>query len=728
MAAHLPAGPPGRDPRWTVGENPLRHNVSDVSVFTVGAGAVATRGVLEESESGAGPETLISGVYIGAGPEQHLLEGPRWTRVDVDPPQAAQRFLDLYGGVLHRVETLGDGTFRSIRFACADRPGVLVMRVETTRELNPGAPVRRPGIESGVHTADIPIDAIAHDAETRCLRVESDACGAVVTAAAQRRTDSGLDRIMAVVADSAPGHGALSTVGHGDDPAVGRGDDSAAGHGACSVGEGGAARARRLLARAWDTGVDGLLAGHRAAWARRWATTGIELPDDPETEMAVRFALFQLWCNAGAHGENPVGARGLSGSGYSGHVFWDSDVFVLPALVSMDPDAGAAIVAYRVARLPAARERARAEGRRGARFPWESALDGTDVTPRSGFLGGIAVPILTGTREEHITADVAWAADHYAEWTGRPEFLETAARDLLVDTARCWASRVDEDSEGRAHISNIIGPDEYHESVDDNAYTNVMARWNLRRAARLQPRNSMEASEFAQWRHLADRIADQLSPDGRYQQFTGYFSLEPLLAAEVARPPLAADVLLGQQRVARSQLIKQPNVLMLHHLIPEELEPGSLSVNLDYYAPRTTHGSSLSPAIMAALLARAGRPDEALEMLRAALRLDLDDRTASTASGLHMATLGGVWQAVLSGFAGARVRDGVLHLHPQLPGAWRELGLTFRCLGRRVCLRITPRGIGVRTDGPIRMAIGTRSPVVVTGDMWCPLSEEEHGE
>ncbi|GAB4585915.1 glycosyl hydrolase family 65 protein [Nocardia sp. IFM 10818] len=696
VVAHLPAGPPGQDPRWTVGENPLRHNVSDISVFTIGAGAVATRGVPEESEAGAGPETLISGVYIGAGPEQHLLEGPRWTRVDVDPPQAAQRFLDLYGGVLHRVEAVGDGTFRSIRFACADRPGVLVMRVETTRELNPGPPVRRPGIESGVRTTDIDIEDLAPDVETRCLRVESDTDGAVVTAGAQRRTAAGLDRIAAVVADSATGDGA--------------------------------ARSRRMLTQAWETGVDSLLTSHRAAWARRWATTGIDLPDDPETEMAVRFALFQLWCNAGAHGENAIGARGLSGSGYSGHVFWDSDVFVLPALVSMDPDAAAAIVAYRVNRLPAARERAAAEGRRGARFPWESALDGTDVTPRSGFLGGIPVPILTGTREEHITADVAWAAHHYAEWTGDTEFLETTARDLLVDTARYWASRLDEDSEGRAHISNIIGPDEYHESVDDNAYTNVMARWNLRRAARLQPRNAREAAEFAQWRDLADRVVDQLHPDGRYQQFTGYFSLEPLLAADVSRPPLAADVLLGQQRVARSKLIKQPDVLMLHHLIPEELEPGSLRVNLDYYAPHTTHGSSLSPAIMAALLARAGRPDEALELLRAALRLDLDDRTASTASGLHMATLGGVWQAMLAGFAGARVQDGVLSLQPELPSAWRELGIAFRCLGRRVRLRITPRGVGVRSDGPIRMAIGKRSPVVVTGDLWCPWSEEEHSE
>ncbi|WP_024805024.1 glycoside hydrolase family 65 protein [Nocardia sp. BMG51109] len=410
----------------------------------------------------------------------------------------------------------------------------------------------------------------------------------------------------------------------------------------------GTGRVLHSLRHAWRTGVDGLLAAHRDTWARRWRDVGIELPDDPETELAVRFALFQLWCNTGSiHGESAVGARGISGPGYRGHIFWDSDVFVLPALVSIDTAAAGAMVAYRVHRLDAARKRARSDGRRGARFPWESAADGTDVTPRSGYLGGVPVPILTGTREEHITADIAWAAHHYAEWSGT-----APARELLTETARYWASRARTDRDGRGHIDGVIGPDEYHEYVDDNAYTNVMARWNLRRAARLAPRNTWEAEEFEQWNELADGIVDQLYSDGRYEQFTGYFDLEPLTAAAVAGRPVAADVLLGQARVAGSQLIKQPDVLMLHHLVPEEVAPGSLVPNLEFYGPRTTHGSSLSPAIMAALLARAGRADEALEMLRPALRLDLDDRTATTAAGLHMATLGGVWQALLVGFAG----------------------------------------------------------------------------
>ena len=234
------------------------------------------------------------------------------------------------------------------------------------------------------------------------------------------------------------------------------------------------------LSAAGDLGFDRLLAEHRAAWAARWEAVDVRIPDDPAAQLALRFALFQLWCNTKSGDELAVGARGLSGTGYAGHVFWDADVFVLPAMVSIDPAAAAAMIRYRLRRLKAARARARAAGRRGARFPWESAASGEDVTPASGHLGGRVVPILTGQLEEHVTADVAWAAARYAEWTGRPARL---ALPLLLETAGYWASRCRLDDAGNAHIDGVIGPDEYHERVDDNAYTNVMARWNLRAAA-----------------------------------------------------------------------------------------------------------------------------------------------------------------------------------------------------------------------------------------------------
>ncbi|MEU7143925.1 glycosyl hydrolase family 65 protein [Nocardia sp. NPDC046473] len=679
------------DTSWVIREksgNTLRRRISE-ALFTVGDGGIGTRGSVEEADEDAAPAVLVAGVYTGVGPEQHLLDCPRWTGLAIDPTVAAdERVLDLRAGVLYRRESTGD--FQSLRFACADRSGVFVLRATAASgRVEPGEPLRT--------GADATRPSGGPHAERQSLRTAFADGGAVVATAAQWTVDGEaqrqLDRI-AVYTVERPGD-------HADQ------------------------RAARILADASAQGVDRLLDAHKAAWSDRWSAVGIDLPDDPEVELAVRFALFQLWCNANTHGESAVGARGVSGPGYRGHVFWDSDVFVLPAMVSIDPDAAAAMVAYRMNRLPAARNRARAGNARGARFPWESAADGTDVTPTSGYLGGVPVPILTGPLEEHITADVAWAADYYAEWTGQPEFVATTARDLLTDTAAYWAYRCRLDPAGRAHLDRVIGPDEYHEVVDDNAFTNVMARWNLRRAALLEPRDATEASAFSAWQRLADRIVDQRQPDGRYEQFTGYFDLESLVAADVATPPVAADVLLGQARVAGSQLIKQPDVLMLHHLVPDEVAPGSLIPNLDYYAPRTTHGSSLSPAIMATLLARAGRPDDALEMLRTALRLDLDDRTGTTASGLHMATLGGVWQAMLAGFAGVRVRAGVLRVRPVLPAGWHRLGLAFRCLGSRVRLDISVDGVQIRSDGTIVVAVEDMAPVELVGAAWFATGKQE---
>jgi trehalose/maltose hydrolase-like predicted phosphorylase len=664
------------DPEWIVcetGTGPLRRRVIE-SLFTLGAAGVATRGSVEETAAGAQPMVLAAGVYDGTGPGQHLLPGPVWTGLAVEPaPTGDRRVLDLRTGVLERTE-LTDGCcpLRTLRLASITIPGVVAMRAEapSARLRQPGRPLRRPagaamaaGREDGMYWA---------------------------------RTDAGTGGIAAVAVQRSRRDGPMRTVQRV----------------AAYVGDGryrpGLRAAADALRAAGSAGFDRLLADHRAAWADRWDAVDIQVRGDPRAQLALRFALFQLWSAITNRGELALGARGLSGPGYSGHVFWDADVFMLPAVTAMDPAAGAAMIRYRLRRLDAARARARAAGLCGARFPWESAADGQDVTPRSGRLGGRRVPILTGQLEEHITADVAWAAAHYASWTG---LRAPAVGPLLAETARFWASRCRLDAKGRAHIDGVIGPDEYHERVDDNAFTNMMARWNLRVGADA----GNDPAEARQWRELADRLVDGYDPaTGRYEQFAGYFGLEPLLIKDIAVPPVAADLLFGRDRVARSQLIKQPDVLMAHHLVPDQVVPGSLGPNLDCYDPRTAHGSSLSPAITASLLARAGRPDEALAMLRLALDLDLDDLTGMTGAGLHMANLGGVWQAVVFGLAGVSVRAGALSVDPRLPGAWDGLQLRFRCLGRKVRLDITHDRTQICADGPLAVALTGQAPRMVT--------------
>jgi len=457
-------------------------------------------------------------------------------------------------------------------------------------------------------------------------------------------------------------------------------------------------RAAAKLARFEEGGFEPALSAHREAWAQRWEDADVVIDGDSDLQRAIRFAVFHLMASAADDGEAAVGARGLSGPGYRGHVFWDSDVFVLPFLAATHPAAARAMLEYRVARLPAARAAAKRLGRSGARFPWESARDGIDVTPASARdQAGRPIRIRTGELEEHIVADVAWAAKCYLDWTGDEDFAAGSGRDLLVETARYWASRVRLDADGRAHIYGVIGPDEYHEPVDDNAFTNVMARWNLRRAAELDG----DDGERTTWLGLADALVDGFDPvSGLYEQFAGFFRLEPLVIADVAaRRPIAADLLLGAERVSSAQVLKQADVLMLHHLVPDEVAPDSLAPNLSFYEPRTAHGSSLSPAIHAALFARAGRLSEALAAFDIAARIDLDDLTGSTASGLHLATMGGLWQALVFGFAGIRPRADALAVTPALPPRWEALEVRLRFRGRPLALRIDHDDVSVSGAG-----------------------------
>jgi trehalose/maltose hydrolase-like predicted phosphorylase len=324
------------------------------------------------------------------------------------------------------------------------------------------------------------------------------------------------------------------------------------------------------------------------------------------------------------------------------------------------------------------------------------------------------LPIRTGLSEEHITAQVAWAASCYVDWTGDQEFAQGPGLRLFVETARYWRSRIRLDNTGRAHLYGVIGPDEYHETVDDNAFTNVMARWNLRRAADAvesapTAASDVDPEEIARWRELADALIDGYDPITRvYEQFTGFNQLQSLLIADVApRRPIAADLLLGSDRVRATQVIKQADVLMLHHLLPDEVEPDTLEPNLRFYGPRTAHGSSLSPAIHAALYARAGDHAQALHALDLAARIDLDDLTGTTSSGLHLAAMGGLWQAFAFGFAGLRPGAKQLRIDPRHPPAWDALEVRVVYRGSRLRIRTTDDVLDIRAAPGAAVVVGT---------------------
>jgi hypothetical protein len=678
-----------RDPRWLLELEVADGHLQRVhaSLLALSNGTVGTSGEVEWQREASSRLLLCNGAY-GEGDDGLVrpLPGPTWAPLALGdwPTGSSRAVLDMRTGVLRR-ELPGAPDGRGmVRFVSLARPAVMALRAAGIGSAGDGGPLAEPMTGDG-HAAHY--DYHGTRAEGRWAAGTASDRSAIAAVAHQDTLGDGdggvgVDRIAAVRAAPSTAQDA--------------------------TGE---------LDRAVETGFDGLLREHRAAWARRWADAEIVIDGDPEAELAARFALFHLLASAPTAGESAIGARGLTGLAYAGHVFWDTDVFVLPALAATLPAAARAVLEYRVRRLPAARAAAAGTGHDGARFPWESADTGEDVTPPSvqDFEGRL-MPIRTAQLEEHITADIAWAALHYLDWTGDAALLTGAGQGLVVDTAQYWASRAVVDPEGRAHIKGVMGPDEYHEDVDDNAFTNLMVRWHLRRAAAL-----VDPAVAARWRALAAALVDGHDPDSnRHEQFSGFSLLEPLMIGEMAPVPVAADILLGHERLGRTQVIKQPDVLMAHHLIPDELPAGSLAADLDFYLPRTAHGSSLSPAICASLLARTGRPDDAMGLFDIAARLDLDDLTGTTAGGLHLATMGGLWQAIVHGFAGIRPEASHLTIDPSLPDRWDRLQLRLVYHGTPLTVRIdhdhiavdAPRSLPLRIQGqragtPARFARAT---------------------
>ncbi len=680
------------DPSWMLAWSKTEPKLERVreSLFTVSNGRIGTRGYREEDGATTNPMVIASGIYENRDGMEGYLIGPRWGDLEIENTEDPDTWvLDLHTGVLMRTRASSLDTridFRSIRFASLTHPGTMALRAEGgPDELRAGLSLITPKNDRVTH------GTFGHVYWASC---ESSQGGGITAAANTTTHTTTTTRLIQRIAHF-----------HAD-PQIIPDPEIVSDH----------------LTNDMALGFDSLLTQHRQAWANRWADAEVSIANDPEAELAVRFALFHLMSNVADQGSVGVGARGLSGSAYAGHVFWDAEVFILPFLAATHAPAAEAMLNYRLDRLETALNNAATNGYLGARFPWESARTGEDVTPRSARdAHGKEVAILTGQAEEHIVSDIAWATWHTAAWTGDYDFLHGPGRSLLIETARYWASRVERDGDGSAHLRGVIGPDEYHELVDDNAFTNVMAKWNLRQAARLVEdiiaRNEpveVAPVEITSWREVADALVDGYDPEtGIYEQFKDFASLEPLIINELASPPVAADILLGHDRVAGSQVIKQADVLMLHHLVPEACEPGSLRPNLDYYGPRTAHGSSLSPAIHAGLLARAGQANEALEYFRLACRIDLDDLTETTAGGLHMACLGGIWQALAYGFVGLWPDPDGLTINPHLPDAWQNVSITVVFRGTRVTIKVEADDIAITPFGNIEIIFKGQTAITV---------------
>ena len=467
-------------------------------------------------------------------------------------------------------------------------------------------------------------------------------------------------------------------------------------------------RTLHYLSAALTYGSAALIKTQRDEMARLWELSNIEIEGDPDCDAALRFCLYGLLCCVNPADEHTsIAAKGLHGEGYKGHVFWDTEVFMLPFFIYALPDYAKTLLSYRFHTLPGAKKNAALGGYRGARYAWESADTGLEETPRWGVnYKGQTVPILTGETEIHITGDVSYAMREYVRATGDAAFMAERATPVILETARFWASRAEYNSAlDRYDINDVIGPDEFHEGVNNNAYTNSLAQWNLRYAAQIAAGTTISEKEIDFWREVADKIhiPKAACADGLIEQFEGYFELEDVLVTdfdENQMPLWPKNV--DTANLGLYTLIKQADVVMLLHLLGEQFSPETMRENYIYYEKRTAHKSSLGSSTYALMGAKTGQHGKAYTNFYRSVISDLANIHGNTAEGLHAASAGGAWCAAFYGFCGVGFSpSGQLSIDPWLPDKWQSIKLNFNFLGRRLALFVTQDDVVLsRISGP----------------------------
>lgn len=748
-------------PDWCIEETGFdirRANVFE-TLFTTGNGYLGTRGTLEEGFRGERSGTFLNGVFDAHdAPVIDLVNAPDWmslsvhvhgVRLDVQSCKVVshRRALDLRQGVLWRETVFEDEQGRrtqieSLRFASFADQNLCVLRLAVT-PLNHSGPVilesaldgRRSNLErlpAYAGTPEFPPE-VKWDKWAKSLHIEpvAAAAGPDDLYLEMRTIGSGIHIGYAatLVPSALPQSNTTGRrsgrVAERQEFALRAGETLTADkfvtihHSRHVPADRIAATCRADLAHHHLRGFDRALADNAAAWHRFWNDCDVSIGGDPELTQAARFSIYHLLIAANPHDPTVnIGAKSLSGEGYRGHVFWDTEIFLLPFYIYTQPDTARALLMYRYHTLDGARANARENGFRGAQFAWESADTGVETTPKWTPDGQHR--IWTGEEEIHVTADVAYGVLTYVAATGDTAFLADFGAEILFETSRFWLSRLEEDAAtGKLVLRRVIGPDEFHEHVDNNAFTNRMAQWHLVQAARIHDdlarqnpealgklarRIGLSPDEAAQWRAAAGRILIPFDTDrGLVEQFEGYFTLRDVPVTEwdgndmPCYPPGYNHFNAGE-----TTLLKQPDVVMLMYVLPDEFSDAAKRLNYAYYEPRTLHKSSLSPAVHSIMGIEVGDRARALQYFRRSALVDLVDNQGNTQDGMHIASAGGTWQALVFGFGGFRVRNGQISFRPWLPPGWNAVQFCLRWQGSRIVVRIGQQEASFLLDpGPI---------------------------
>jgi len=449
----------------------------------------------------------------------------------------------------------------------------------------------------------------------------------------------------------------------------------------------------------YGVGMSAAKQAHADYWASFWNDADLQIEGDDAAQQGVRFALFQLAQSTGRDGKTNCGANGLTGEAYNGHVFWDSEMYIMPAFLYSRPEIARSMMSYRYHILPEARKRAREMEHEGACFSWES-ISGEEC----GWIFEAA------TDQYHLQSDIAYGVIKYHEATLDDEWLFDKGAEIIFDTAKCMAHRgaFIPLKDNKFCINVVCGPDEYTPAVDNNSYTNCMCKFHLEYAYNLAQRMAFEVPK--KYSELAERLGiDQAEIDlwkrAADNMYIGYDEKLGITLQDdqfLYRDPVDVEELKKRGYILmnmhplnlwRFQVAKQADVVLLMLTLPHWFSNELKKANFDYYEPRTIHDSSLSPSIHSIIASEIGYYDKAYEYFVRTARMDLDDVKGNTAGGCHTACMGGSWMSIVYGFGGLRVYDGKVHLNPYVPKDWNSYSFKILFRGARLKVDVTRNNV-----------------------------------
>jgi len=718
---------------WSVVETELNLDVlaQSESVFALSNGHIGLRGNLDEGEPHGIPGTYLNSLYelrplpyaeAGYGyPESgqtiinvtngklirlHVNDEPFDLRYGV--VHSHVRRLDLRAGTLTRevewsspagdrvritsvrLVSLTQRAIAAVRYTVEPVDGPLRLVIQSELVANEVLPEMRkdPRVAAALESPLVSEEHVANnDDQARVILVHRTKVSNLMLAAGMSHEVAGPEKKMSARTESSPDLGRTTVaarVGVGErlevTKYIGYGWSSQRSRPALHDQVVGALSLARL------TGWEALLAEQRGYLDEFWSGADVELEGDAEIQQAVRFGLFHI-LQAGARAElRPIAAKGLTGPGYDGHQFWDTETFVLPVLTYTQPDAVADALGWRHMILPEARQHAIDLGLAGAAYPWRT-IRGQEC---SGYWPA-------GTAAFHINADIADAILRYLDATGDDDFERGAALEMLVETARLWRKVGNHDRDGKFRIDGVTGPDEYSAIADNNVYTNLMAQQNLVAAADIAAKHMDEAAELgvtteeaASWRDAAAAMVipydERLGVHQQAEAFTDHARWD-----FENTPPDKYPLLLHYPyfELYRKQVVKQADLVLAMQLRSDAFTPEQKVRNFAYYEPLTVRDSSLSANTQSVIAAECGHLELAHAYLAEAALMDLHDVQHNTRDGLHMASLAGAWTALVAGFGGMRPQDDTLAFAPRLSAAIGKLTFRLRYRGRRLCVTIT---------------------------------------